>query len=446
MGYLTRGGMTIPIDHPMIQEIKKDLTVRPLSQPGFPQSASFKVFRVGTKSISIPRYYGTDKLGGIPTDVRPEPALTNINFTGQLRDQTCQNEALKKALEAKSGVLSLPCGYGKTTVALALAAKLGYRTMIVVHKEFLAGQWRERIQQFCPGATIGLVQQGIIDTDKDFVIAMLQSLTLKEYSFDAFESIGTLIVDEAHHICAKVFSQALFKICPKHIYGLSATPDRKDGLTKILHWFMGPLFFSVERENQKQVEVFQVQYDCKEYNEIPPVNRMGKLSLVHMISQLVEDQRRTAFIVNLIKNCDPTRKILVLSDRRLHCEELCGHFPSSDAGLYMGGMKKEKLDESSEKRIIFGTFSQAHEGLDIPALDTVFLVTPKSEIQQAIGRILRETDGKKNTPQIWDICDPWSILHAMSKKRLKVYNKSEFTINGQREEDTPRVPKGFHFV
>jgi superfamily II DNA or RNA helicase len=437
--------MTVPVDHPLIQEMKKELTVRPLSQPGFPQPASFKVFRVGTKSVAIPRFYGQEKIGNVK-DGRPDPVKVSIQFTGKLRDQTCQNEALAKAIDAQSGVLSLPCGYGKTTVALALAAKLGYRTMIIVHKEFLANQWRERIQQFCPGATIGLVQQGVIDTDKDFVIAMLQSLTLKEYSFDAFESIGTLIVDEAHHICAKVFSQALFKICPKHIYGLSATPERKDGLTKILHWFMGPLFFSVQRENQKQVEVFQIQYDCKEYNEPPPVNKLGKLSLVHMTTQLVEDQQRTQFIIKLIKQCEPTRKILVLSDRRLHCEELCGYFPSEDAGLYMGGMKKEKLDESSEKRIIFGTFSQAHEGLDIPALDTVFLVTPKSEIQQAIGRILRETDGKKNTPQIWDICDPWSILYAMSKKRLKVYKKSEFTIHGQEDDNTPQVPKGFHFV
>ena len=81
--------------------------------------------------------------------------------------------------------------------------------MIVVHKEFLANQWKERIQQFCPGATIGIVQQNKKEVHCDFVIAMLQSLSLKEYSFEDFDSIGTLIVDEAHHICAKVFSQSL---------------------------------------------------------------------------------------------------------------------------------------------------------------------------------------------------------------------------------------------
>ena len=119
--------------------------------------------------------------------------------------------------------------------------------MIVVHKEFLANQWRERIQQFCPGASIGIVQQDKKETECDFVIAMLQSLSLKEYSFNDFDTIGTLIVDEAHHICAKVFSQSFLKMCPKHIFGSSAPPTRKDGLTKVLHWFMGPTFFAIER-------------------------------------------------------------------------------------------------------------------------------------------------------------------------------------------------------
>jgi superfamily II DNA or RNA helicase len=103
-------------------------------------------------------------------------------------------------------------------------------------QEFLAQQWRERINQFCPGSTIGLVQGDTINIECDFVIAMLQSLSMREYSFKHFESIGVVFADEAHHVCAKVFSQALFKFCPRHCFALSATPDRKDGLTKVLHW------------------------------------------------------------------------------------------------------------------------------------------------------------------------------------------------------------------
>ena len=124
----------------------------------------------------------------------PEPAQMNVEFKGKLRDSTRQNESFSKTVAAMhktgGGILSLPCGYGKTTIALAVAAHMGVRTMIIVHKEFLANQWRERIKQFCPGASIGIVQQNKIETDCDFVVAMLQSISMKEYELNTFEKIG----------------------------------------------------------------------------------------------------------------------------------------------------------------------------------------------------------------------------------------------------------------
>ena len=430
-------------------EIKKELTVRAVvnTEFGFPPPP-FKVFRKAKLGLCVPRYYGEDKFGPPKEDRRPEPNKINITFNGKLRDETYQNDALAAAIKTGHGVLSLPCGFGKTTVSLAIACKLGYRTMIVVHKEFLANQWKERIQQFCPGASIGIVQQNKKETECDFVIAMLQSLSLKEYSFSDFDSIGTVIVDEAHHICAKVFSQSLFKMCPKHIFGLSATPTRKDGLTKVLHWFMGPTFFSVERENQEQVEVFPIQYSCQRFRDPPPCTRFGKLSLATMITELTEDRERNIVIAKIIKDIlKTTRQVLVLSDRRHHCEVLHQSFKKT-SGLYMGGMKEVDLAESSKKRIIFATFSQAHEGLDIPSLDTVILATPKSDIVQSIGRIMRETYGKKNNPHIYDIFDQWSICHAMYNKRLKVYRQGGFNIpqSGLPKETESGFKKGTCFI
>tara|TARA_Y100000389_G_scaffold5862_1_gene5618 strand:- start:6771 stop:7730 length:960 start_codon:yes stop_codon:yes gene_type:complete len=312
--------------------------------------------------------------------------------------------------------------------------------MIVVHKEFLANQWKERIQQFCPGASIGIVRQNKKEVHCDFVIAMLQSLSLKEYSFEDFDSIGTLIVDEAHHICAKVFSQSLFKLCPKHAFGLSATPNRKDGLTKVLHWFMGPTFFSVERKNQDQVDVFPLDFTCNRYEDPPPCTRYGKLSLPTMITEITEIPDRNKLILQTIKELSKTtRQILVLSDRRFHCEFLHQKFKTT-SGLYMGGMKESDLAESSKKKIIFATFSQAHEGLDIPSLDTVILATPKSDIVQSIGRIMRETVGKKNNPRIYDVVDQWSVFFAMYNKRLRVYRQGGFNIPKQPKEAGDFLP------
>ena len=430
---LTRSGYIV--NNPP-RELKKELTVRAIVNDdfGFPPPP-FKVFRPTKNGICVPRYYGISKLGEPTEDKRPEPTRTRVKFHGTLRDATHQNAALAAAIDAGHGVLSLPCGFGKTTVSLAIACKLGYRTMIVVHKEFLANQWEERIKQFCPGATIGRVQQNKKDVECDFVIAMLQSLSLKEYTFGDFDSIGTLIVDEAHHICAKVFSQSLFKMCPKHIFGLSATPNRKDGLTKVLNRFMGPTFFAVERENQQDVEVFPIEFECQRFRDPPPCTRFGKLSLSTMITELTENRERNSMLVGLISRiAKSTRQILVLSDRRQHCMMLHQCFPKR-SGLYMGGMKEADLAESSTKKIIFATFSQAHEGLDIPSLDTVILATPKSDIVQSIGRIMRETKGKKNNPNIYDIFDQWSVCHAMYNKRLRVYKQGGFKMPKMKEEE-----------
>jgi superfamily II DNA or RNA helicase len=445
---LTRSGYVISVD----QEHKKELTVRPVVNTEFGiQPPPFKVFKTRGDTMCVPQFWAREKFGVPLEDTRPVPThlRDGVCFKGKLREETHQIEAHKKAINQGHGILSLPCGFGKTTVALAIACTLGYRTMIIVHKEFLANQWKERIEQFCPGATVGIVQQSKIETNCDFVIAMLQSLSMKEYSFDDFDSIGTVIVDEAHHICAKVFSQSLFKLCPRHIYGLSATPVRKDGLTQVLHWFMGSTFFAVERKDQDQVEVRTHWYSCNMYKQPPPVNRTGKISLVQMITDIVEYSPRTEMILKIIKkNLKQKRKILVLSERRSHCEEIVSNFPVDIAGLYMGGISREELDKSAEKQLIVGTYTLAHEGLDIPTLDTLVMATPKSDIKQAVGRILRETPGKKNNPVIHDICDTWSMFIAMFHKRRRVYREGGFLVHGEEQEpeEKPVQLTSFSFV
>jgi superfamily II DNA or RNA helicase len=231
-------------------------------------------------------------------------------------------------------------------------------------------------------------------------------------------------------------------MCPNHIFGLSATPNRKDGLTKVLHWFMGPTFFAVERENQQDVEVFPIEFECSRFRDPPPCTRFGKLSLSTMITELTENRDRNKMLVDLIKRITRgTRQLLVLSDRRQHCMMLQQCFPKT-SGLYMGGMKEADLTESSKKKIIFATFSQAHEGLDIPTLDTVILATPKSDIVQSIGRIMRETKGKKNNPNIYDIFDQWSVCHAMYNKRLRVYKQGGFKMPKMKEEEPDDFARG----
>ncbi len=454
---LTRNGYIYPEDS---SEIKRELTVRPQtnalgsSGPGF--GPSFKVFRQvkGERSLVVPRYYGSGRFGPPSRDVRPDHTRApGIAFTGCLRDATRQNEAFAAGVgafeETGGGVLSLPCGFGKTTVALALSAQLKVRTMIVVHKEFLANQWVDKIKEFCPTATIGRVQGDTFDVEKDYVIAMIQTMCMREFDKKAFDSIGLLIVDEAHHIGAPAFSQFMFKICPKFTLGLTATPERKDGLTRLLYWFLGPEFFKVERVNQGTTKVKTLNYMDEAFKEAPPVTRFGQINMAGMINIITELEARNDLIVETAEDALlAKRRVLILSDRREHCFYLQNRL-GSKAKLYIGGMKEKDLEESAKSPIVVATFQLAHEGLDIPALDTVILATPKSDIKQSIGRIMRETKGKVNDPLIYDIADSWSVFFAMYRKRLKVYREGGFELSsaetdggGEAEKPTEVFGKG----
>jgi len=411
-------------------DLKSELTVRPIENAVGIRPQSFKVFRETDDYICMPKYFGLEKFGPARKDSRPEPAKATIPFTGQLKNSTRQIEAFQEGTNALStiggGVLSLAPGFGKTICALAIASHFGVRTMIIVHKEFLAEQWENRIRTFCPGTTIGRVQQDRCETDKDFVIAMIQTMSLREHSKSDFDSIGLLIVDEAHHIGARAFSQSMFKLCPRYTLGLTATPERKDGLTRILYWFMGPNFLTVERENQKNVTVIPLHFHCQEFRKAAPCNRMGSLSIVEIINTLVEIPERNKLIMDTVRKClGEGRKILILSDRRSHCFEFEAELGDL-AGIYLGGMKQELLNDSAKKRVIIGTFALAQEGLDIPELDTIFLTTPHSDVKQAVGRILRETKGKTNNPVIYDLVDHWSVLVNMFNKRCTMYREAGF--------------------
>ena len=444
---LTRQGFSILVQNS--SEIKKELTVRPIENALGIQAPSFKVFRVGKDgSLLVPRYYGISKFG-TPKDSRRDPVHAHgINFVGKLREATRQPEALdagvKAFKETGGGVLSLPCGFGKTTVALALSAQLKVRTMIVVHKEFLANQWVEKIKEFCPDATIGRVQGDTFDLEKDFVIAMIQTMCMREFEPKVFDSIGLLIVDEAHHIGAPAFSQFMFKICPKYTLGLTATPERKDGLTRLLYWFLGPEFFRVERVNQGTTQVRTLKYACDAFKEAPPVTRFGKINMAGMTTLLTEIEDRNALIIDTVNQAlTENRRVLILSDRREHCYVLLNRL-GSKAGLYIGGMKESDLNESAQKQVVVATFQLAHEGLDIPVLDTVILATPRSDIKQSIGRIMRETKGKLNNPLIFDIADQWSVFFSMYNKRLKIYKEGGFELSstGTDDEAKKSFPKG----
>ncbi len=398
-------------------DLKRALTVRAKENAiGF-RPAAFKVYREttpGGKLVQIPRFFPP----GVPNPPvgDGEPMASRVQFVGSLRPHQ------KEALDAfpGNGVLCLPCGAGKTATALAIAASKKRRTIIIVHKEFLANQWRERIEQFCPGASVGLIQGDTWDTDgKDFVLAMIQTLCVREHEPAQFKSFGFVIVDEAHHVGAPAFSKTMFKLAiPRYTLGLTATPERKDGLTCILYWFLGPQFYTLDQV-PTDLHIVRLDFNHPSFREGPILNKFGKVSMAHMVNHLVDIPERNALILQTVRDCIKRgRRILLLSDRRAHCEWFHEQLSASSSGLYLGGMTAEQHEQAAKKQVVIATFTLAYEGLDIPALDTLFLVTPHSDVKQAVGRITR-TPGHK---EVYDVVDNWSVFGPMFYRRNRVYH------------------------
>ena len=445
---LSRDGFKIKkkdIDLKIIKKIREDLTVKPFVYNDYNNTSNEKRFTLyleSPKKLYLPRFYGIDLLGDNYINKIDEGDDIDLKFNGSLRKEQLPITDLytNSAKKNGGGIISLKCGGGKTVLALYIISLLKKKTIVVVHKDFLMTQWRERIEQFLPDAKIGKIQQNTVDIEgKDIVLAMVQSLSMKEYPDDTFNSFGFAVFDECHHLGAEGFSKAMPKVASKYMLGLSATPNRKDGLRKVFEWYIGPMVYISKDKEDGYVEVNILSYIsdnlnyCKEEKTV-----RGDPCIPRMINNICDFEDRNLFIYNKIKEFyNMGRKILILTDRRNHILNLLNKIQKElcNVGLYVGGMKPEELKESQNRDIILGTFSMASEGMDVPKLNTVILASPKSDVEQSVGRIFREkAENRKFHPLIIDIQDNFSLFQKQSDKRLKLYKKNKYDIfmNGEK--------------
>lgn len=427
-----------------LETLRTELKVKPYVNEDYgPGVEPYPIYLESENKIYIPKHIGYEKFGE-PDKIKCTRGIDiDIEFSGTLRDKqkpiidsflkTCEEGPFQT--NSKGGIISVPCGWGKTIMALYLISKLKKKTIIVVHKEFLLNQWKKRIEEFLPGARVGIIQASKVDvTNKDIVIGMLQSLSSKEYDIDTvFGDFGFTIIDECHHIAAEVFSRSLPKINSYYSLGLSATPKRADGLSKVFESYLGPTVYKVTTRDDKIVKVNVIKYNDKdntEYNTVE-LSAYGKVCVPKMINNIVSNRSRNTLIICILqKLLEVGHQVLVLSDRRVHLTEL--HDMASTfttVGYYVGGMKQKDLDISETKNIILGTYPMSSEGLDIPTLSAVVFTTPKSSIEQSIGRITRRKH--KSTPIAYDIVDNLSVFPNQYKKRLRVYKKLEYEVEEQ---------------
>jgi superfamily II DNA or RNA helicase len=438
--YLGLKGYTIYKESLDMEEqtyIRKTLSVKPFIPKSPIQLPSFPVYRENANKFYIPRYFGLENYGE-PDDYRiPDGEHINLDFNGSLRpyqEQIVQSYISKVNDKiGGGGLIEVGCGAGKTVCALNIISRIKRKTLIIVHKGFLLNQWVERIEQFLPHARVGKIQGKIIDIEnKDIVIGMLQSLSMKEYDASLFQSFGLTVIDECHHISSEVFCRSLIKIVTKFTLGLSATMERKDGLSHVFKMFLGEIVFSQEREPDESVLVQAIEYRVNddEFNETTYDYR-GNPQYSTMITKLCDYSRRTEFILEVLKKelqVHPSQQIMILGQNKsilIYLHDAIEHRQLASVGYYVGGMKEEQLKKSEEKQVIIATYAMASEGLDIKTLTTLFLATPRTDITQSVGRILRV---KHNRPLIVDFIDTHDVFQNQWKKRLAFYRKNKYRV------------------
>lgn len=418
-----------------IKKIKKDLKMRPFIQGSRSRFAkSFKIYMENDDKFCLPKFYGLTNFGNAKLVDFTIPQDINLKFNGNLRDyqNNVIDNVIPKIKNQEGGTISLPPGRGKTVIACKLLSDLGKKTLVVVHKTFLLNQWKNRIEQFLPDARVGIVQGKVIDVEnKDIIIGMLQSLSLKDdYPDDLFDDIGTIIFDECHHLSAEKFSQILKKISVKYMIGLSGTPFRNDKLEKVFEYYIGKMLYYEKLQINQDILVKTYKFNCKHEKFKVVINKYTKEAQVStMISNLIEIEERNKLIINIIKECrgDTLRKILILSDRLDHLDYLIEGVNKLDIGSvskYVGGMKQNKLDLAEEADIIFSTYSMSSEALDISSLNTVILGTSRRNVEQSVGRILRKQAGNYLAqPLVIDVVDNIKTFINQSYTRKAYYKK-----------------------
>ena len=421
----------------VLQAHMKNLTFVP--RAGFSDGgvvAPICCYKVADGCLVLPRNY-TMLTGARVSEDLSEGEACQLTFQGSLKD--VQLEAQARSCEALlrppyACILTLPCGFGKTVVALSIAQELARKTLIVVHKENLLQQWCERIQTFLPDARVGVIQQKRADTrDVDVCVAMLQTLCLRDVDEQQLGSFGLVILDEAHHLAAPFFSRLFFKLSCKKILGLTATPKRKDGCSNVLHLFMGGFSYQVLSRSEEEVRVYARHWR----NGFQTKADLSNAQVQKLKSKLATDPVRNAYILDLCARAVAEgRAVICLSDRLNHLSLLEEGWKAlgrdEPCALFVGGKNKKNLEERKRAetvaRVIFASYAMAAEGLDIPHLDTLCLTTPVADVTQAVGRILRPCPDKKS-PVVLDFQDNGCVaFERLSKARLACFQRHAFQI------------------
>lgn len=421
---------------PLIRQLEEKYT---LPNPKYREAVKFKRRTSGidprlkfctlssSGTLSLPRGVGNDifKLlsqhGKVEIiDRRRTLSRPSLEFKGDLHSY--QQQAVEGMLSKDFGVLEAGTGAGKTVMALALIAARKQPTLILIHTKELLHQWQERIKTFL-GIDAGLIGDGRFDI-QPITVAIVNSA--RKHLDELPKAFGHLVVDECHRVPSTLFTETTAAFATKYMTGLSATPYRRDGLGKLIGWYLG----------SHRVKVgMSVLHDSGAILHPKIIRRETAFRYAYaddyqkLISALVKDNKRNALVVEDIrKQAAKGGLSLVVSDRVKHLEELAER-SGTEHCLLTGKTSAKKRKEIVEAladgktKVLFSTLSLIGEGFDCPAMDSLFLTTPikfEGRLKQVVGRVLRPSDNKE--PLVYDYQDVnVGVLRNQAKSRQRVY-------------------------
>lgn len=372
------------------------------------------------------------------------PAMS-VNYGDAIPLYPYQETAVRECVNGLYGILQSKAGSGKTQMGIALIREYGKRALWLCHTLDLVKQSKERAEKYMDKNLLGLITEGKVNIGSGITFATIQTMSkldLAQYR----DMWDVIIVDECHRVAGTPtamtqFSKVLNSLSARHKYGLSATVHRSDGMIVATYALLGNVVYTVPDEAvaDKVMQVgikpiatgVGISRDC--------LNTDGTLNYAKLINYLCSNVERNHLIANCIVG-ELDKPSLILSDRLEHLENLMNTLPHQmrEKSVMISGKmtsKKGKAEReqaiedmrTGKKKYLFATYSLAKEGLDIPCLERLFMVTPQKDyavITQSIGRIARVCEGKAD-PICYDFIDNIGYLVKSYKKRCTTYRKND---------------------
>ena len=377
-------------------------------------------------------------------DNREKGNKTDYKFNGILNER--QEKTKCELLKYETGILCAPPGFGKTVISAKIISELKTNTLIIVNRNNLLEQWKERLSYFLNinKKEIGQIGAGKNNLNGNLDIASFQTLAKKDDLYEIVENYGLVIVDECHHVAAFSFEKILKEIRSKYVYGLTATPVRKDGWHKIIYMQCGDIRVRVRNSqlgNYKEMEHVVIVKNTG-YKYIPS-EEDEKIDYHEVLNDMCNNVFRNNLIIEDVKKCVLDGRIpIVLTERVEHLNVLKEGL--KDLGvpivIYKGAMSKKMIknakdiideaDRNNKSRIILATSSCIGEGFDDSRLDTLFLTMPvawRGRIVQYVGRLHRKCENKYKVI-VYDYVDNIKMLSKMYFKRLQGYKSEGYEI------------------